>query len=190
MSVRVILVDDDRQGNRLHSALLEAGFDVTAVIHEADDLFAAVTETGPDAIIIGSDSPKRDTLEHLAGVSAKFPKPMLMLAEHADAFAVRAAARAGVSLYITDTLSPTTIGSLVDVTMAHFESNRELATQLAEARTALRERDLIDKAKRLLMRVENFDEQQAYSYLRRAAMDRGWRIAKLAEQVLIKSRVV
>ena len=53
-----------------------------------------------------------------------------------------------------------------------------------QARTALHERKLIDRAKGLLMQRQSIAEQQAYDRLRRAAMDRGLRVAEVAQRML------
>lgn len=190
MSIRVILVEQSEQHNcRLKDALLSAGFKVLGVVRETDDLFTQVVELQPDAIIIESESPKRDTLEHLAGISAEYPKPMVMLAEHADSILTKMAADAGVSVYAVDRLSPSSLKSLVEVTMLHFKSRHALETQLAQARQSLQDKEVIDRAKRALMRLENLPEEIAYRTMRQMAMNRGWRLARLAEYLLKKMPV-
>ena len=59
-----------------------------------------------------------------------------------------------------------------------------LRTELVQARTALHERKLIDRAKGLLMQRQSITEQHAYDRLRRAAMDRGLRVAEVAQRML------
>lgn len=187
MSIRIILVELSEQHNsRFKDALLCAGFQVLSVVRETDDLFTQVVELQPDAIIIESESPKRDTLEHLAGISAEFPKPMVMLAEQADSLLIKMAADAGVSVYAVDRLSPSSLRSLVEVTMLHFNSRHALETQLAKARQNLQDKEIIDRAKRALMRLESLPEEIAYKTMREMAMNRGWRLAKLAEYLLKK----
>lgn len=185
MSIRIILVEQCEQHNsRLKDALLCTGFTVLSVVRETDDLFTQVVELQPDAIIIESESPKRDTLEHLAGISAEYPKPMVMLTGRADSILTKMAADAGVSVYAVDRLSPSSLRSLVEVTMLHFKSRHALETQLAKVRQRLQDKEVIDRAKRTLMRLENLSEEIAYRTMREMAMNRGWRLAKLAEYLL------
>ncbi len=56
--------------------------------------------------------------------------------------------------------------------------------ELKEARQALNERKLIERAKKLLMEQYDLSESQAHTRLRQAAMDQGLRLDDLAERLL------
>ena len=62
---RILLIGPD---DGLRACLHAAGFEVLVI--EADaDLYATVDSLQPDAVLLGADSPSRDTLEHLATLS-------------------------------------------------------------------------------------------------------------------------
>jgi len=176
------------QVRSLEAALAEAGFVVLGP--EADDaaLEARVRELEPDAIVIHQDSPARDTLEHLAVLHSRWPRPMLLLCGEGDRRATRAAVQAGVSLYVVDRLSPATVRSLVDMALLHFQDRQCMARELAEARQALEDRRAIDDAKCLLMEREGLSEPDSYHRLRRLAMQRSQRVADVARAVLSVAR--
>ena len=88
-------------------------------------------------------------------------------------------------------LSSERIRPILDVAMARFQHEQRLRQQLAETRSALdlrttelQERKLIDRAKGLLMQRQTLTEQQAYERLRKAAMDKGLRLAEVAQRML------
>ena len=60
----------------------------------------------------------------------------------------------------------------------------ETRTQLAQARTELAERKLIDQAKAVLMQQHAITEPEAYARLRKAAMDKGLKVAEVAQRLL------
>jgi response regulator NasT len=68
--------------------------------------------------------------------------------------------------------------------MARFQHEQQLRTELAEARTALHDRKVVDRAKGLLMQRLNISEQVAYDKLRRTAMEKGLKLADVAQRML------
>lgn len=182
---RVLIAGRDGVETRpLEQALTQAGYLVLATEADSATLEQRVRELEPDAIIIHADSPARDTLEHLAALHGRWPRPTLMLCGQGDRRAALAAAQAGVSLYVVDQLSPGSVRSLVDMALLHFHDREQLRQELAQARQALEDRCLIDDAKCLLMEREGLSESESYHWLRRLAMQRGQRIADLARVLL------
>ena len=68
--------------------------------------------------------------------------------------------------------------------MARFQHEQGLRRELADAKTELQERKVIDRAKGLLMQRQGLSEQEAYQKLRRAAMDKGLRLGEVAQRML------
>ena len=69
--LRVMLVDDSHEEvSPLKEGLVCAGYDVVVVSAHGLALAERVTEFAPDVIIIDTESPSRDVLEHVAAVSA------------------------------------------------------------------------------------------------------------------------
>jgi response regulator NasT len=192
MKVQVVLIDSRRQrSQRMQRALADAGFIVMAVLHDkASDLHERIHALRPDAIIIDAESPTRDTLEHLALLGRRFPKPMIMLSDQGDTSLTREAAQAGISAYVVDELSSAMARSLVDVAMLHFHSQNHLHAELSKTQQTLQDRGHIDRAKCLLMERHGFSETRAYSVLRRMAMRRSQRMGDFARSLLSAENLV
>jgi len=183
--VRVLIAGSEaRDAQALAVALTGAGYEVLAREPDEGALERRVRELEPDAIVIHADSPARDTLEHLAVLHARAPRPMLMLCGEGDPRATRAAAQAGVSLYVVERLSAASVRSLVDMALLHFQDRQLLTRELADAQQALADRRAIDDAKCWLMEHEGRSEADAYHRLRRLAMQRGQRVADVARALL------
>ena len=56
--------------------------------------------------------------------------------------------------------------------------------ELADARLQLSERKVVDRAKGLLMNRHSLSEDEAYARLRKAAMDKGLKLADVAQRIL------
>lgn len=183
--IRALLVGTaPSQCEALRPALEHAGFQVIGAIAGDDALEAVVRKLKPDAILIHTDSPARDTLEHLAALHRAFPCPVVVLCEGSDDTAARAAAEMGVSLYVADGISPRSLASSLRTAAHQFRQQEGLRSELREARTELEERRWIDRAKCWLMEREQLREAEAYHRLRRLAMSRGERVASVARSLL------
>lgn len=68
--------------------------------------------------------------------------------------------------------------------MARFEHEQELRDELAQAKTELQDRKLIDRAKGLLMQRQGISEQDAYEKLRKTAMDKNLKMVDVAQRML------
>ena len=168
----------------LRRMLVALGYDVVAEVRNAHELYAKVRTLAPDVIIIDTDSPSRDTLEHVALLSERHPRPIVMLSADRDGDTIRAATRAGVAAYVVDGLAAARIEPIIAAAVARFEAFQAVKHELAEAHTRLSERKLVERAKGLLMKARQLSEEDAYAALRRMAMDRNRRIGEVAQSVI------
>jgi response regulator NasT len=183
--MRVLIVDESPERTQLlREGLERAGYEVAAVLDSPIELLRAVEAIKPDAIIIDTESPSRDVLEHVVLITRDQPRPIVMFASDDAPDAIRKAVQAGVSAYVVDGLDPSRVKSIVEVAMARFGEHQRLRDELAEANQRLEERKLIERAKGILMKARGMDEDEAFQALRRMAMDRGKRLAEIAQQLI------
>lgn len=183
--MRVLVVDESRARARvLRTALEQAGYEVVVSREAPFALLKQVERVQPDVIVIDTESPSRDVLEHLVVMGEHRPRPIVMFAADAGPEAIREAVRAGVSAYVVDGLDPARVKSIVDVACARFDEYQRLRDELAETKLKLSERQLVERAKGVLMKSRGIDEEAAYAALRKLAMDRGKRLAEVARQVV------
>lgn len=183
LSVLVIDESESRAGE-ICAGLALAGHQVAALLPSALDLSGRVEALHPDVILISTDSPTRDTLEHLAAVNAAMPRPVIMFSRKADTAMIRKAMKAGVSAYIVDGLAAKRIQSVIQVAIARFEEYQALRKERDDATRKLSDRILVDKAKGVLMKARGMDEDEAYKALRKLAMDRGQPLVEVARNVM------
>lgn len=188
---RVLVIDESQQrAVDLCAALIRAGHQVAAVLPSAVDLAERIEEIRPDVILIDTDSPSRDTLEHLAVMSRDMPRPVVMLAQDDDTDAIRSAIRAGVAAYVVDGFDLDRLRPVLDAAVAQFDEQQALKRELAEASRKLSERKTIEKAKGILMKTRAMDEDAAYAALRRLAMERSKPIAAVAANLLESAQLL
>ena len=168
----------------LRIGLLENGFNLVAVLPADSFLAQRIAQLQPDLVIVDAESEARDALEHVVMATRDERRPIVMFTNDSDTSHVKDAVAAGVSAYIVAGLSPERIRPILDVAMARFQHEQALRQQLAEARNELSDRKLIDRAKGLLMQRQGLTEQAAYDKLRKTAMDKGLKLADVAQRML------
>ena len=183
--MRVLLVDDNTQRAAAVRQALEAnGCVVAAVVPDASALVEEVRRNAAEVIVCDLDSPSRDTLESLRALQRDEPRPVAMFVDRSDPAGIVAAVEAGVAAYVIEGLAPERVKSVLDVAIAQFRAHQALRSELSAARGALEARDMIDRAKRLLMQTRGMSEDTAHRALRKMAMDRGKRLADIASDVI------
>ena len=190
--LRVMIVDDSETDSHSRSLYLrlmleQVGYTVVAEVFEPRRIYAAVKTHSPDVIIVDTESPSRDTLEHVAVLSETDPRPIVMFSSDSGSATIREAVQAGVSAYIVDGLAAERVKPIIEVAIARFESFQAVKTELAQVKTKLSERKLVERAKGVLMRARSINEDEAYSALRTMAMERSLTIGEVSRQLLAVS---
>jgi len=168
----------------LRLALLEAGYNVVATLPGDAFLPDRIAQIQPDMIVVDAESQGRDILEHVVIATRDERRPIVLFSAEEDTSHVRRAIAAGVSAYVVAGLPSESIKPVIEVALARFEHEEKLRAELADARTQLEDRKVIDRAKGLLMTRQGLTEPEAYARLRKAAMDKGIKLSEIAQRLI------
>lgn len=178
---RILVIDESQQrAVEICTGLIQAGHQVAAVLPSALELIERIEEIRPDIILIETESPSRDTLEHLAVMNREMPRPVVMFSQDGDSETIRTAIKAGVAAYVVDGFDIDRLKPVVDVAVARFDEHQALRQELAAASRKLSERKTIEKAKGILMKSRGLDEDAAYAALRKLAMEKSQPLVQVA----------
>lgn len=182
--------DDDHavaqaeRSRSLRIGLLEGGFNLIAILPADTFLTERLSQLQPDMVIVDAESAARDALEHVVVATRDERRPIVMFTNDNDTSLARDAVAAGVSAYVVAGLSTERIRPILDVAMARFHHEQGLRQELADAKSELSGRKVIDRAKGLLMQRQNLSEQAAFEKLRKAAMNQGLKLHEVAQRML------
>ncbi len=168
----------------LRIGLLASGYDIVAVLPPDMFLPDQLAQIQPDLIIVDAESQARDTLEHVVMATRDARRPIVLFTDDADTSHVPDAIAAGVTAYVVAGLAPARVRPVLEVAMARFRHEESLRRELADARTQLHDRKVIDRAKGFLMKRQGVSEDEAYGLLRKAAMDNGLKVADIAQRIV------
>jgi response regulator NasT len=189
--MRIVIIDDKGlRASVLEEGLREAGYDDIHVVPPVGAFVARIERMAPDVVLMDLGSPSRDTLEEMLMVSRALAKPIAMFVDQSDDSMIAAAIDAGISAYVVDGLRKERVKPILDLAVRRFTAFARMQAELQEARTALADRKLIDKAKGILMSTRSLSEPDAYALLRTTAMNQGKRMAEVAEALITASELL
>jgi len=183
--VRIAIIDESvSRASIIQEGLAEAGLVDTVVLSKRDGLLAALEALDPEVVLIDLANPSRDLLEDYFTVSRAIARPIAMFVDQSDEETTAAAIDAGVSAYVVNGLNKNRIKPVLEVAVKRFHAFSRLQKELHEAKTALADRAMIDRAKAIVMARRAIDEPSAYALLRGQAMRSNRRIAEIAEAIV------
>jgi len=174
----------EERSRLLRIGLLEAGYNLVATLPADVFLTERLAQLQADMVIVDAESDARDALEHVVMATRDERRPIVMFTNDSDTRPMNEAVAAGVTAYIVAGLAPERIHPILTVAMARFKHEQALLAELDNARGELQDRKLIDRAKGLLMQRQGLSEQEAYGKLRKAAMNKGVKLADIAQQMV------
>jgi response regulator NasT len=190
-SLKIVIVDENPiRAAILEDGLREAGYAHVIRLDETSHLLTRIYSIDPDVILIDLENPSRDVLEQMFQMSRVVKRPIAMFVDQSDAASIEAAVDAGVSAYIVGGLRKERIKNILDLCISRFNAFARLQDELDRARTALEDRKVIDRAKGILMKAKNLNEEEAYALLRRTAMNEKKKIADVAQSVVTAAELL
>jgi two-component system, response regulator / RNA-binding antiterminator len=190
-SLKIVIVDESPiRAAILEDGLREAGFSQVVRLEETTSLLARVYALDPDVIVIDLENPSRDVLEQMFQVSRIVKRPIAMFVDQSDSASIQAAVDAGVSAYIVDGLRKERMKHILDLCISRFNAFSRLQDELDRTKSALEERKIIDRAKGILMKAKNLTEEQAYTLMRKTAMNEKKKIVDIAQSVITAAEML
>lgn len=190
-ALSIMIFDENRiRASIIEEGLREAGHDRVVVIHDIVGLARQIEVISPDVIVIDIETPNRDMLEHLFQLTRSVRKPIAMFVDRSDSSSIEAAVEAGVSAYVVDGLKKERVKPILDMAVSRFKAFSRLQQELADAKSALEERKIIERAKGILMKSRKLSEDEAYALLRQTAMNEKKKLADIAQSVVMAAAIL
>ena len=148
-----------------------------ALVHEAIRLMPALVvchETSVDEALFGACD----------RLGATAPHPVVVFTNDPDVEKIERAMRAGIHAYVVNGYDLDRLRAVTHLAEARFRHERALRAELAEIGKRFDERKLVDRAKGILMRARQVNEDEAFRVLRTASMHTNRRVGQVSQQVI------
>lgn len=183
--ISVLLIEEEgKPKSILRKTLREFQYQVICYPSLDDGVLAKIESYNPTLLVLATDFPSESTLQSLAEISQLLPLPIVIFAENDSPSVIQNAIKAGVSAYVVHEILPQRIKSIISVANERFKEMQALRNELKQTKAQLESRKLIERAKGYIMQQKQIPEGEAYSALRKMAMDQGTPMAMVAQNII------
>ena len=180
---RVVVVDDHARSRAdVRAAVMAAGGEVAGEATRGADALAMIGGARPDIAIFAAGLPDGDGVAAAVAVTSATRCPVVLFTSHTRDDLVARAQAGGVMAYLLKPLRPAELAPTLDLAIARFAETRQL-------RQTLEERKVIERAKGRIMDRLHLSEDQAFSRLRRAAMNSRRPMVDVARALLVSESI-
>jgi response regulator NasT len=185
--IRVLLAEDDPETRDLYASLLTAhGHQVVADVGSGRDAVARARELTPDVVVLDIHMPEATGVEAARQIATALPATAVILVTGDQT--VSLSDQDVLETHAVTLLPKPTPPSLLDgalrLAAARGRALAQARHEAADARQALEDRKVIERAKGILMHRAGISEQEAYRMLQRRSQDRSTPMVEIARAVI------
>lgn len=190
MKQKVLLIDENSSKTEmLTSSLKEAGFDVVRRVSCRDDILVGIQLCDPDVLVVDMESPDDYIFNQLVEINKECPKPIVFFSDKGESSVIEKAVKVGVSAFVVDGLTARRVKPVIELAIARFKEMQSLYKKLAASKENLEERKVIERAKGILMSRKEVTEDEAYTSLRKLAMEQNKKLVDVSKNVIEMSEL-
>jgi response regulator NasT len=185
-AVRILIADDEaltRMG--LRAMLREMGHTVVGAAPNGTTALKLACETQPDLAVLDIKMPGMDGLAVAEAIAEQCSLPVVMLTAYSERDLVqRAAATETVQAYLVKPIREGELAPAIELATARFAEWQALRQEATDREEALKTREIVDQAKRVLMERDGRSEKVAFLEIQHQARQQRLTMRQVAEAVL------
>ena len=190
MTRSILLVDPDH-AHRAHIARsLDAN--IARVAGEAadpDEAMRLAAMTRPDVAIVATYFQNGEGFHLVGRLATEHGIPSILLLRAGDRTVMSRATESGAMGLLIRPVDPAALLAVMELAVCRFQETLVLRREAEALRRMLEFRKVIERAKGLLMEMEDIPEKEAFARLRQKSMDTQRPMAEIARAVILAAEV-
>lgn len=188
---RVLIVEDNSFiALGLRGDLEQLGHEVVGMAAGAEEARQLFRERAPNLLLMDVRLGADDGIDLTRQLYAERPCPVVIVSAFSDAELVARATEVGVFGYLVKPVAPDSLRVQIAVAVRRFDEAQRLEQENRGLLTRLESRKLIEKAKGVLMKRLNLDEETAHRRLQLESQKRRINIAECAKRVIESEKML
>ena len=175
--------------DQLKTGIQSAGVMRVLLLPDVEGLRLELADKVPGLVVIDIPEAQSGTLKDVLRAVNAIEVPIILFLDSQYGIDLAEIMDAGVSTAVVDGFASKRLPHLMETTLLRHSRLRGLEVELAEARSALEDRKILDRAKAILIQERNLSEPDAYALLRKAAMSRNCKISEIAHSIVVAHSV-
>ncbi|WP_142414339.1 ANTAR domain-containing response regulator [Hathewaya massiliensis] len=189
MVKRIVIADDEPITRMdLREMLETAGYNVVGEASDGFDAIELCKKHRPDLILMDIKMPLLDGINACKIINEdELSDSIILLTAYSDKTFIERAKEVGVIGYLVKPIDDRALLPAVEIALS---KGKEFKTIKKEAKTAnekLEARKIIEKAKGIIMKEKNVDEDKAYAYIRELSMNKRTSMKEISEIIIMSS---
>jgi response regulator NasT len=183
--LRIAVADDEPDMRDYFAKILpRLGHQVVAVARDGRELVRQCRALHPDLVVTDIKMPELDGIDAATQIYDDAPVPVILVSAYHDQGLVARAGADHIMAYLIKPIKQADLEPAIARAMRRFEQFQALRREAADLRQALADRQLIERAKGVLMRRAGLDEQDAFRRLQRLASEKNLKLAEMARAIV------
>lgn len=183
--VSVLLVEEKTdRSSIIKKSLIDCRYHVTKHVNFEGSIVEQIEHCTPDILVLATEQLSDKILKQLGEVNQLSPLPIVIFSENDSPSIIKSVIKVGVSAFVVHEVLPQHLKSIISVARERFKEVQSLRNELKQAKTQLESRKYVERAKGLIMKQKQIDENEAYKTLRKMAMDQGSSLAVVAKNII------
>lgn len=188
---RVLICEDEGlTALRLQTTLKNLGYEVVGEARDGEEAVAAAERLQPDAVLMDVRMPRLDGIAATERIMKSRPTAIVMITAYSERELVDAALAAGASGYLVKPVSDDQIEPALKVALSRFSELSDLKDEVHDLKEALEARKVVERAKGILQKRFEVNEEEAYKRLQKMSRDRRQPLKATAEQVIAAAEIL
>ena len=125
-----------------------------------------------------------DGIDAATALYRERPLPVILVSAFHDTELIERAEADHIMGYLVKPIKQADLGPVIALAMRRFEQFEALRREAADLRQALEDRKTIERAKGILMKKAQMDEQAAFRRLQKLASEKNLKLVELAHMIL------
>lgn len=185
LCLRIALADDDPIIRDVLRKMLEhIGHNVVSVASTGRELLEQCQAVQPDVIIADIQMPDMDGLDAVSHIYDHRPTPVILVTGYTDPEFIERAERSHVLAYLVKPVKANELEPAIILATRRFQEFQTLQEEAADLKKALADRKIIERAKGIMMKHLNIDEQEAFRRLQKLASSKNQKLVDIAHSIL------
>lgn len=190
-SLRIVVADDEADMREYFAETLpDLGHQVLAVAGTGAELLQFCRQLQPELIITDIRMPDGDGLSAAKEYAHERFTPVILFTAFHDSKILQEAADSHVFAYLVKPIERAQLESAIAIAWQRFEQFQGLRQEASDLRQALEDRKVIEKAKGILMKHRQLDEDTAFRRLQKLSRDENKKMAEVARMIVLAHRAM
>lgn len=185
-TLRIAVADDEPDmRDYFQKCLTRLGHKVVAVAATGNELLEKCRTNPPDLVITDIKMPDMDGIDAATKIYRERAIPVILVSAFSDPQLIERAEADHVLGYLVKPIKQADLVPAIALAMRRFEQFEALHREAADLRQALEDRKVIERAKGILMKRTQLDEQEAFRRLQRLASEKSRKLVEIAQMILL-----